>query len=329
MMCFELIIPSLLMASLNLRNISIINRRYMFAIAAKLIEVHLKNPHLMGNLSSTRNLLTDSFASFLSFNSLLQKETGIVSLERCTTAPLEHTFVIIRLRAKYHFRIERIVSEMNKVNTLRSIRNDLREQSAIEVISQRISNFGSVVSLPPGEANGPMDSIVITTVSDIIQFGTMGNKSENLDQFMKFILYSSLEQVAKTDTCLRSSNVVLAPSSLANIKSRITAAVVPKKSCSWSRGEVNLLWKLRDDFEDNVTKISKYFPLRTIGAVKKKIDSVKRKKMVAKISFFLLKVKKFVRSTNWARSCLESVEWTEAIPSFDILFGPVLNFGIM
>ena len=275
---WQMIIPSLFMSSINLRNISVSERRYLMAIAGQLITGLMNQNQSHCSTPYKKILLTDTLATLMSLNSLLQTETGTISINRCTTSPLENTFGIIRLRAKYHFRLERLTSEMSKVNAMRILRKDSMEHHAIDVISKRINNFGAIVSLEKVEGFPKKLAINTPIVTDINNFIQYGIRSESLNEFMRFLRLLCPAFLPKEKKSLKSSEVVLNPSSVVNIKTRISATGIPKRSCQWSLGELNLLQKLRDDFKDNIAMISKYFPERSPTSIQKKIEAIKNQR---------------------------------------------------
>ncbi len=71
---------------------------------------------------------------------------------------------------------------------------------------------------------------------------------------------------------------MLSPNSNILIEKRQNAANELSPKCNWNNQEVSLLIKLNKDLNGNISLISKYFPKRTINSIKKKLNTIQKKK---------------------------------------------------
>lgn len=97
-----------------------------------------KNCVFFGN-----QIISDLLTTILSINTCLNTFSGLVSLNRIGTNPLEHHFGLMRLRSKFDHSYENFLQEESKVKVLHEIEADIIGN----VVSSRKSVVGEVVEL--------------------------------------------------------------------------------------------------------------------------------------------------------------------------------------
>ena len=215
-----------------------------------------------------RNLLIDTKGTIASLLKIFKNEKGEISLNRLSTNPLEHSFGILRMKARNHDTIDKFINDIKKLNFIRLHKKDYIET----VIRHRVSNFGKEIKSDGKCANEDLNGLLIS----IEKFIYTNQKDENFENFIKELKESASREPHKNSDLICSTNdITLSPSSQGKIRGRQEMDPAGRKYCSWTKGEEEKLKALHDACGGNINKIMKYFPERSPESLKQKIKKLK------------------------------------------------------
>ena len=120
------------------------------------------------------NLIDDILTTTLSINLILNRNYGIISLNRIGTNPLEHHFGLIRLRCKYKHDYDQFVKKEVEVEILHQI-----EKITIgNLVQHRKNSYGEIVFLDENTPHGEKSKFFNNEIAFSIlwKFGFPTNK---------------------------------------------------------------------------------------------------------------------------------------------------------
>ena len=253
---------TLFMISINADQIS-------FNFRSKLLKLSLAYFKKFPRYFNT-NLLTDVKGTIISLLKLFQLENETFSINRLSSNPLEHSFGILRMKARNHDSINKFINDIKRVNFIRLHKRDYIKT----VIRHRESDFGRIIH-PDGDfskedLNGLLESIA--------RFISLNQKDQLFENFMDEIRAVEMKSSKKSSDILCSTkDVTLNPSSQINIRRRQEMDHTGRKYCPWTKCEEKKLIDLHNDFNGNINKMIKYFPERSPDSLKQKIKNLKVK----------------------------------------------------
>ena len=178
------------------------------------------------------NLIDDMLATILTINTLLKTKTGIVSLNRMGTNPLEHHFGLLRINSKFKHNFENLIKQQRKIELLKSFEDEL----AINVVKKRQKSYGSILTLDKRKFS---NSESIKIAQSLLQFYGVPVKKKikkDVSDFLVGIFINKIEQFKETESSysdkpiLNSKDLKLNPSMGAYINKRQEAANIKSKS---------------------------------------------------------------------------------------------------
>lgn len=222
-----------------------------------------------------KNIIRDCLSTVLTISDILNlPNLTNIHLNRLGTNPLEHTFGIIRMRSKDHHNSQRFINEAGKINALKN----LNEELILENIKNRDLQFGKVISIPIKKNNDFLKAHkYVNSLYEEIISNKCNNDCKEIHSIFNKVTNITIEQTKKC-YLMNSKDIMLSPNSNILIEKRQNAANELSPKCNWNNQEVSLLIKLNKDLNGNISLISKYFPKRTINSIKKKLNTIQKKK---------------------------------------------------
>ena len=220
---FQYLLPwSLFMISINNDHISVKSRcKYL-----KLASLYLSHfSYLYDN-----NLITYTKGTIISLLKIFKSEQGLISLNRLSSNPLEHSFGVLRMKAKNHDSINKFISDIKRVNFIRLHKRDYVKT----VIRHRVSDFGKTINL-----NGTFCQENLTgLLSSIAKFIFQNRKEQLFEDFTKEMKeVANKEPIKISDTLCSTKEITLNPSSQTHIRGRQEMDQSGRKYCAWTKKE--------------------------------------------------------------------------------------------
>ena len=104
----------------------------------------------------------------------LNREKGAFSLNRLSSNPLEHSFGILRMKAKNHDTIDMFINDIKRLNFIRLHRREYIET----VIRHRVSDFRRNIECEGFFYDSNLNSL-LASIENFISFNQKNELSEN------------------------------------------------------------------------------------------------------------------------------------------------------
>ena len=260
---FKYIFPwTIFLISINDDQITFKNRcKYL-----KLCKLYLERfPQFYDN-----NLLIDTKGTIISLSKIFNIEKGEYSLNRLSSNPLEHTFGILRMKARNHDTIQKFISDIKRLNFIRLHRRDFTET----VIRHRVSDFGKTIHFDGTFYNADLNSL-LDSIEKFILFNQKDSLFENFIQELRDL--SKKAPKKNTDTACSIKEITLNPSSTNRIRDRQEMDHTGRKYCPWTKSEEEKLLHLNDVIGGDIKALMKFFPDRSPESLRQKIKKIKVK----------------------------------------------------
>lgn len=215
-----------------------------------------------------KNLLIDIKGTIISLLKIFKMEKEKFSLSRLSTNPLEHSFGILRMKARNHDTIDKFINDIKRLNFIRLHKKEYFET----VIRHRVSNFGKIIN---PDSNFCNNSNLDSLLDSIERFISKKEKNQLFDNFINEIkdLYFK-ESPKNSDIICGTKDITISPSSQGKRSGRQEMDHTGRKYCPWTKGEEEKLIMLKDIYNGNINKIMKYFPERSPDSIRQKIRNL-------------------------------------------------------
>ena len=266
-------LPSILFLTFLSYNIDIEDRilfLYMTKSLCERLYYNIYQSPIINNFSMKSNIIRDLLSTVCTFIDILTySQNAQLHLNRIGTYPLEHTFGVVRMRYKDHHNAQRFLSEVNKLNALRKI----REEMIYDAVKHHELQFGKIIINKPVKYD---NSDIIKYVDSLVYEAKYDYCNTDYEKVHQYFIKLIKESNSTKDKCYlyKSSDVLLSPRSNTNIQKRQFSGYNTER-CRWGNEEIQLLIQLNQDFKGNISMISKYFPRRTPRSVEEKLNKIK------------------------------------------------------
>ena len=195
---------------------------------------------------------------------------GNFSINRLSSNPLEHSFGILRMKARHQDSIDKFINDIKRLNFIRLHRKDYIDT----VIRHRESNFGATI-VSDGTFYNDFNFLK-ELIESIKNFVIMNQKTPIFMSFINEIeeIFKSQSNNTKDYIVCNSKEVTLNPSSQGSIRCRQEMDVTGRKYCPWTKNEEDELNKLNFDLHGDISKIIKYFPNRSPDSLRSKLNKM-------------------------------------------------------
>ena len=181
-------------------------------------------------------LINDLLSTLITLNTIINTKTGIVSLNRIGTNPLEHHFGLLRLNSKFKHNYENFLKQQKKAEMLKAVEKEL----TVNIVRNRKRSYGVILALDERRFANQQTSKIAQA---LLQFYEVPLKTkigkETMDLLVAIFLnkieqYGTNEKIFKKECILNSKEIKLSPSMGAYIQKRQEYSEFKKETSDFS-----------------------------------------------------------------------------------------------